>query len=304
MFEVVCAILLAVALDRFVPEHLRVDPFVWVRDMGGFVAQRFDGDSRSHGTISLVIIVVVVFIAIVILHFVLGLIAWIFQFAFDVLVLSWCVGLHRLGERAQDVADALQAGEISVANENLRILSGQLSDDLSEPSIAHDTVAAVLKQGNSNVIAPLFWFALLGPFGAILQRMTGALARLWAGDAERAAGFGWATVRLSNLLGWLPARITALSYAAVGSFEDAVRCWRQAEDLWSNSVDAPLLAAGLGAMQMKHCEAAAGGDDDEALVIVTADTTHVQRALALVWRALLFWLLLAFLLLVFSLVAS
>jgi len=304
MFEVVCAILLAATLDRFVPEHLRVDPFAWVRAMGEFVAQRFDGDSRSHGTIALVIVVVVVLIVIVVLHFLLGLIAWIFQFAFDVLVLFWCVGLHRLGERAQDVVDALQTGDISVANENLRTLSGQLSDDLSESSIAHDTVVVVLKQGNSNVIAPLFWFALLGPFGAILQRMTGALSRLWAGDAERSTSFGWATVHLYNLLTWAPARITALSYAAVGSFEDALRCWRHARDMWSDSADGPLLAVGLGAMQMKNCEAAAGDDDDEAVVVVAADTTHVQRALALVWRALLFWLLLAFVVLVLSLVAS
>ena len=304
MFEVVCAILLAVALDRFVPDHLHVDPFVWVCAMGEFVAQRFNGDSRAHGTIALVIVVVVVLIVIVILHFVLGLIAWIFQFAFDVLVLFWCVGLHRLGERARDVADALQAGEISVANENLRTLSGQLSDDLSESSIAHDTVVAVLKQGNSNVIAPLFWFILLGPFGAILQRMSGVLSRLWATDAERSVGFGWATVHLSNLLDWAPARVTALSYAAVGSFEDALRCWRHAGDMWSDSADAPLLEAGLGAMQMKNCEAAAGGDNEEALVVVAADTTHVQRALALVWRALLFWLLLASIVLVLSVVAS
>lgn len=304
MFEVVCAILLAVALDRVVAEHLRVDPFVWIHAMGVFVAQRLGGDSRSHGTIALVTLVVVVFIVIVILHFVLGLIAWIFQFAFDVLVLFWCVGLHRLGERAQDVIDALQAGEASVANENLRKLSGQLSDDLSEPSIAHDTVMTVLKQGNTNVIAPLFWFVLLGPFGAILQRMTGALSRLWAGDAEASAGFGWATVHLSNLLDWAPARITALGYAAVGSFEDALRCWRRVGGMLSDSADAPLLAAGLGAMQMNNYEAAAGDDDDKAFVVVTADTTHVQRALALVWRALLFWLLLVFLLLVFGLVAS
>jgi adenosylcobinamide-phosphate synthase len=303
MFEVVCAILLAVVLDRFVPEHLRVDPFVWVRAIGEFVAQRFDGDSRSHGTIALIIVVVVVFIVVVILHVVLGVIAWIFQFAFDVLVLFLCVGLHRLGQRVQDVADALQAGEISLANENLHTLSGQQSDDLSESSIAHDTVVAVLKQGNTNVIAPLFWFVLLGPFGAVLQRMTGTLSRLWAGDAERSLGFGWATAGLSDLLGWLPARITALGYAVVGSFEDALRCWRQAEDVGSDSADAPLVAAGLGAMQMESY-GATGDDEDEVLVVVTADTTHVQRALALVWRALLFWLLLVFLLLVFSLMAS
>ncbi len=303
MFEVVSAILIAVALDRFVPEHWRVDPFVWVRAIGEFILQRFDGDSRSQGVIALIIVVVVVFLVIAILHFLLGLIASIFQFAFDVLVLFWCVGLHRLEQRAQDVADALQAGETSLANENLHTLSGHVSDDLSESGVAYDTVVAVLTQGNTNVIAPLFWFALLGPFGAFLQRMTGTLVRLWAGDAEQAAGFGWATVGLSNVLGWVPARITALSYAAVGSFEDALRCWRQAEDARSDSVDGPLLAAALGAMQMQTCEATAG-DDNEALDVVVADTTHVQRALALVWRALLCLSLLVFLLLVFSLVVS
>lgn len=305
MFEIICAILLAAALDRFVPEHLHVNPFTWVCAMGEFVAQRFDRSSRSHGTIVLVIVIVVVLIVVGVLHFLLGAIAWIFQFAFDVLVLFWCVGLHRLGERAREVADALEAGDTSMANENLRTLSGQLSDEISEPSIAHDTVVSVLRQGNSNVIAPLFWFALLGPFGAILQRMTGVLARLWAGDAERAVGFGWATVQLSDLLAWAPARITALSYAAVGSFEDALRCWREAGDTWSDSVDAPLLAAGLGAMQMKSCDTVPGDDEDETVTVdVTADTTHVQRALALVWRALLFWLLLALAVLVLSLVAG
>lgn len=304
MFEVVSAILIAVALDRFVPEPWRVDPFVWVRAIGEFVAQRFDGDSRSQGVIALIVVVIVVFLVIVILHFLLGLIASIFQFAFDVLVLFWCVGLHRLGQRAQDVVDALQAGETSLANENLHTLSGHPSDDPSESGIAYDTVVSVLTQGNTSVIAPLFWFALLGPFGAFLQRMTGTLVRLWARDAERAVGFGWATLRLSNVLGWLPARITALSYAAVGSFEDALRCWHQAEDVRSDSVDGPLLAAALGAMQMQTCEGNAGSDGNEALDVVVADTTHVQRALALVWRALVFWSLLVFLLLVFSLVAS
>lgn len=302
MFEIICAILLAVALDRFVPEHLHVDPFTWVRAMGRFVAQRLDSDSRSHGTIALVIVMVVVSIVIVVLHFVLGLIAWIFQFVFAVLVLFWCVGLHRLGERAGEVIDALQTNEISMANENLRAFSGYPSDDLSESGIAHNAVETVLKQGNANVIAPLFWFVLLGPLGAVLQRVVGVLTHLWGNNPEGSAGFGWAAQRLADVLAWLPARITALSYAVMGSFEDAVRCWRAEGDTWSDSADTPLLAAGLGAMQLKNCEDAVQDEDSEAVALMTVDSTHVQRALALVWRALLFWLTLAVLMLAFSVI--
>jgi adenosylcobinamide-phosphate synthase len=150
----------------------------------------------------------------------------------------------------------------------------------------------VLKQGNSLVVAPIFWFlvfAPFGPIGAVLQRLSSILNMLWGHRNERFAQFGWAAARLDDLLGWLPARITALSYALMGSFEDALHCWRKRMGVWSDINSGPLLASGFGAMHMQTCEPGTeiGEYDAEA---VAPDASHVRRAVALVWRVLLLWL--------------
>jgi cobalamin biosynthesis protein CobD/CbiB len=93
-------------------------------------------------------------------------------------------------------------------------------------------------------------------------------------------------------MGWIPARITALSYALMGSFEDALHCWRKRVGVWSDINSGPLLASGFGAMHMQICEAADESEYEERVsdLTVVPDAGHVHRAVALVWRVLLLWL--------------
>ena len=144
------------------------------------------------------------------------------------------------------------------------------------------------------MISPLFWFfLLLGPFGAVLQRLSSILDLLWGHRYERFAEFGWAAARFDDLLGWIPARITALSYALMGSFEDALHCWRRRMGVWSDINSGPLLASGFGAMHMQACEALPEEGEYEVKpteLSVVPDAGHVRRVVALVWRVLLLWL--------------
>lgn len=303
MFEVVCTILLAVGLDRFLPERLRADPFVWYRAWAESIERRFNGRSRSHGIVAAVVALIPVVLLVLVLRYIFGELGWVLRFAFDVIVLSWCLDLYRLADRAQEVSESLQAGDMPVANENLRLLAGGDADELTEASIARAAVETVLKQGNSVVIAPLFWFIVLGPVGAVLQRLTRVLDRLWGYRSERLAEFGWAAARLDDILGWIPARVTALSYAIMGSFEDALRCWRYQVGVWSDSNSGLLLASGFGAMQMQSCEGLSESDDQGTRVAMTAvvpDAGHVHRVVALLRRVLLFWFAVAVLILVFG----
>lgn len=296
MFEIVCAALLAVGLDRFLSERLRVDPFLWYRDWAESIEQRFNGGSRAHGIAAVAVAVVPVLLLILVLRYILGELAWLLRFAFDVLVLFWCIDLHRLAGRAREVSDALRADDMPVANENLRLLNGKGAEELTEGSVAQAAVEVVLKQGNAVVVAPLFWFAVLGPFGAVVQRLASLLGRLWGDGTERFSEFGWAAARLDHLLGWVPARITAFSYAIMGSFEDALHCWRYQVGMWSETNNGVLLASGFGAMQMQTCENAPDVEGEGGKVNVTTvvpDAGHVHRVGALVWRVVLFWLAMA-----------
>ena len=112
------------------------------------------------------------------------------------------------------------------------------------------------------VFATLFWFTVLpGPAGAVLYRAAALLAEEWQGDAKGAdttpiaqarAVFGRPARTLLFLLDWVPARLTALSFAIVGDFEDAVFCWRTQASSWAGEDGGEhagiVLASGAGAL--------------------------------------------------------
>lgn len=292
MSKILIAILLAVALDRYVPDRHGFKPFAWYRDWAESIEQRFNGGTRTHGVAAVLLAIVPIVLAVVLARYVLNQITPVLGFVFDILMLYVCLDIYRLGSGARAIADTLEAGDVREADAQLKLLAGKGAATLSEAGIAHATVEAVLKQCNSLIISPLFWFILLGPAGAILQRLAHILDKLWGHRYERFVEFGWAAARLDDLLQWIPARITALSYAIMGSFEEALHCWRRRMGVWSDINSGPLLASGLGAMHMQNCEGMSEvGEYDEpvASLSVIPDAHHIRGVVALVWRVLLFW---------------
>ena len=73
----------------------------------------------------------------------------------------------------------------------------------------------------------LFWFALLGGPGAVLFRLANTLDAMWGYRTERLRHFGWAAARIDDALGYVPSRLTALSYALFGQTRRALACWRR-----------------------------------------------------------------------------
>ena len=293
MTQLMAAILFAVALDRFIPDRHGFKPFAWYLDWAESIEQRFNGGTRLHGIAAVLLALVPIVLGVMLARYLLGEIAFVVRFAFDVVVLYVCLDIFRLGNGARAVAEMLEAGDVREADAQLKEIAGKGATDLSEAGIAHATVEAVLKQTNSLIISPLFWFILLGPAGAVLQRLACILDKLWGHRYERFVEFGWAAARFDDVLQWVPARITALSYAIMGSFEEALHCWRRQMGIWSDINSGPLLASGFGAMHMQNCEASADvADYDVPLsgLSVIPDASHVRGVVALVWRVLLFWL--------------
>lgn len=301
MLEPLVVILLAVALNRFAPPPLRVDPLDWCRRWAQTVEQKIGGGNRAQGTAALMLVVLPPVLLVLLIRFVLGEFTPVLRFVFDVVVLSWCIDLYRLVDRAQAVCDALKADDMPVANEHLRLLAGGGAPELNESGIARATVEALISKGNSAVIAPIFWFILLGPAFAVLQRLAALLGEHGCQPKETAAEYGWAASRLDDVLAWIPVRITAVSYAIMGNFEDALRCWRYQTRAPADDATAPLLAAGLGALQLLSCEdlpQTGGQDAGMAATLAVPEADHVQRTVALLWRVLLFWLGVAVLMLI------
>ena len=292
MTTILVIILLALVLDRWLPDRGGFRIWVWYSDWAESVEQRFNGGLRSQGVFAVLLAIAPIFVVILLATFVLGQIAAALVFLFAVVVLYLCVDLYRLGDVAQGVATALENGDVAHAAARLKDLTGKDTVETTEAGVAHATVEAVLKQANSLVAAPIFWFLVLGPLGAMLQRLAATLDRLWAHRTARFTEFGWAAARLDDLLCWIPARIMAISYAIMGSFEDALHCWRRQAGMWSGLSSGPLLASGLGALHLDSCEEGERDAYGNAAInpATLPQAADVRRAVALVWRVMLFWL--------------
>ncbi len=293
MTTILIIILLALALDRWLPDRGGFRLWVWYSDWAESIEQRFNGGLRAHGTFAVLLAIGPILLAISLATLILAQIAGVLVILFSIAMLYVCVDLYRLGHVAQAVATALENGEAVDAAAHLKELTGKDTIETTVAGVAQATVEAVLKQANTLVVAPIFWFLVLGPLGAMLQRLSAVLDRLWGHRTARFTEFGWAAARLDDLLSWVPARVTALSYAIMGSFEDALHCWRRQTGMWSDISSGPLLASGLGALHLANCDESEERDvyGNTALnpaALPGAD--DVRRAVALVWRVLLFWL--------------
>ncbi|MFV1992257.1 MAG: regulatory signaling modulator protein AmpE [Acidiferrobacterales bacterium] len=289
MIEFLIASLLALALDRLVPDRVGLDPFGWYHEWADSIEQRFNTGTREQGWAALFLALLPISFAILISRYVLGEIGWLFRFIFDVVVLYFCLNLNRLNSQATELSNALESGRLLDANEHLRQLSGSSSRE-NETEISSASVKTVLFELNTTTIAPLFWFLFFGPVGAVTQRMCAVLDYMWGRDNEQFQEFGKPIISVNKILGWVPARLTALSFAIVGNFEEAINNWLRRSDAWSDNRDT-LQAAGFGAMHLQY----ATEPEENDKTLDKPASGHVRRALALSWRVMFFWLIIVLL---------
>jgi adenosylcobinamide-phosphate synthase len=165
--------------------------------------------------------------------------------------------------------------------------------------VAAAATESVLENGHDAVFGALFWFVLLGAPGALLFRLANTLDAMWGYRTSRYERFGWAAARMDDALGYLPARLTALTYAALGRFACAMRCWRTQARAWDSPNAGPVMAAGAGALCVRLGGAAPyHGRWEERPVLGEGDPPDagtIVRALRLVDRGVVAWVALMFL---------
>ncbi|MGA9666220.1 MAG: cobalamin biosynthesis protein [Gallionella sp.] len=112
--------------------------------------------------------------------------------------------------------------------------------------------------------------------------------------------FGKFARQAFHVLEWLPIRLTAMTFAIVGDFEDTVHCWRTQAASWPDPEAGILLASGAGALGVRlGMPLPQGGvleDRAELGIGDDADADIMQSAIGLVWRSVVFWLILLLLL--------
>ena len=211
-----------------------------------------------------------------------------------IVVLYLAIGLRSLREHALPVADALEQGGLDEARALVARIVSRDTADLDAGQVAAAATESVLENGSDAVLAALFWFVVAGAAGVVLYRLANTLDPMWGYRNARYGRFGWFAARLDDALNWIPARLTALSYALAGHCLRAIACWRQQARAWDSPNAGPVMAAGAGALGVRlggaapydgrwHERPALGWGD-------APDAEAIRRALRLLYRAVAIWL--------------
>lgn len=211
--------------------------------------------------------------------------------AFSAAALYFALGHRSLHDHARPVAAALRAGDETGAR---RLVSRMVSRDSAALDITAAATESVLENGNDGVFGALFWFAVAGAPGAVLYRLANTLDAMWGYRNERYLHFGWAAARFDDLLNYIPARLTALSYALLGRTRLALSCWRRQAPQWDSPNAGPVMAAGAGALGVSiGGPARYEGEWHDRPILGSGPAPakeDIEHALALVRRGVYLWL--------------
>ena len=169
----------------------------------------------------------------------------------EVALLWLAVGGRSLTDHAGAVATPLARGDLAGARAAVAMLVSRDPAALEADGIAAAATESVLENGNDAVIAALFWYLVAGATGLVAFRLINTLDAMWGYRTERYDRFGRVVARADDLLGWLPARLTAAAYALAGNTSRAIRCWRTQGRRWKSPNAGPVMAAGAGALGIR-----------------------------------------------------
>jgi adenosylcobinamide-phosphate synthase len=291
LFSIVIALIIE-QLHALPVQHAVREP---VAQMAAFLEDKFNDGGRRHGAIAWGLGVALPATLVSLLHALLLHFQPLLAFLLGIGVLYLTMGFRQFSHFFTGIHLALRLGEVEQARQLLAQWRGRSGDRLTGSEIARLAIEQALLSSHRHVFAPLLWFAVLGPAGALFYRLAHSFYELWGERSEIEFGqFGEFAHQAFVLIDWVPLRVTAASFAVVGDFEDAVHCWRTQADRWPNGGSGILLASGAGALGVRlgmpvhdvMQDVGEPGDRPELGLGEDADPDFMQSTIGLVWRSL------------------
>ena len=190
-------------------------PVVWFGRAIGFCERRLNKGSfrRLKGGIVAIGLIVAVFMLTWWLLQVVSGCVWA-DFALQAILIFFCLAGTTLIREVKMVFKAvdksLDAGRLQVGR-----IVGRDTASLSACEIRTAALETLAENLSDGVVAPLFWYALLGVPGLMAYKMVNTLDSMIGYRNKRYRLFGMIAARIDDVANYIPARITALLMIAV-----------------------------------------------------------------------------------------
>jgi adenosylcobinamide-phosphate synthase len=309
-FSILCALI----IEQLKP--LRADNQVYggIKGLAMRIEGWFNAGEPKNGRMGWFLMMLVLVVPVALVYWVLQYFGLVFlAFAWNVAIVYLTLGFRHYSHYFTSIQLALNSGDEATARLLLAEWARIDTVGMDAGEIARIAVEKSLITTHRSVFGVFFWFLMpAGPACAVLYRVSEYLARAWnEPEHMRNEAFGQFAARAFYWIDWIPVRLTAIAFAVVGNFEDAIYAWRNFANRWADESRGIILAAGGGAMGVRlgtpNENAPQPLPVDAAMVDLSEADTDVlpgeepslralQSTVGLVWRALILWMILLLLL--------
>ena len=128
---------------------------------------------------------------------------------FDAVIIFYCLAGTTLIREVHEVFYALDRS-LEEGRQQVARIVGRDTSELSAQEVRTAALETLAENLSDGVIAPLFWFALLGTPGMLAYKMVNTLDSMIGYKTERYKDFGCWAAHIDDVANYLPARLTAL----------------------------------------------------------------------------------------------
>lgn len=316
------AVLLALLVEQAKPLAPGNAVHALLRTWAKWASRNLDAGRQHHGWVTWVVASVLPAVLAFAIHLLLWRVHPVLAFVWNVAVLYVALGFRQFSHHFTDIRDALDLGDETRARQLLAEWQQVDASELPRSEIVRHVIEHSVLAAHRHVFGVLSWYSVLaafglGPTGAVVYRMSEFVHRYWS-HKSRVSGDGVSPALLQaarsawGVIDYVPARMTAMAFAVVGSFEDAIDSWRHyAQGLarpGQVSVDernrGVVLAATAGAVNvrlggsaLRKTAADEDGEMGEAGATLATpgrepELAHLRSIVGLVWRSVVLWMVL------------
>lgn len=140
----------------------------------------------------------------------------------EILIGAALLAQKSLIDHVRAVAGSLRYG-VGEGRQAVSMIVGRDTRDMSETEVARAAIESAAENFSDGLVAPLFWFVLLGLPGLVTYKLVNTADSMIGHRTPRYEVFGWAAARLDDVLNLIPARLTALVLAISALSKSSLR---------------------------------------------------------------------------------
>jgi adenosylcobinamide-phosphate synthase len=139
----------------------------------------------------------------------LGPLGWLVE----VVLVAVFLAQKSLSDHVIRVAQGLRKDGLAGGRRAVSMIVGRDPETLDEPAVCRAAIESLAENFSDGVVAPAFWYALLGLPGLLAYKMLNTADSMIGHKSPRYRAFGWASARLDDFANLPAARLSALLIA-------------------------------------------------------------------------------------------